>query len=76
MGDRCQMKDRVILNRSVESSMIAERAFRSHFPRLHKSLQHEIGIGRNFDIDSFALHQLDRFFAQESGEQDFVEPIG
>src|SRR5207245_8235030 len=70
------MKDRVILDRGVVTGVIAERSFWPRFARLHVTLQDKIGIGWNFQVDGFAFHHFDRFAAQESGEQNFVEPIG
>jgi hypothetical protein len=75
MGDRGEMKDRIILDRGVEPGVIAERSFRPHLARLDVTFQDEIDIARNFQVDGFARHQLDRFLADESGEKNFIEPI-
>ena len=53
------MEDRVILNRGVKTGVIAKRAFRAHFLRLHISFQDKIDIRRDIDIDCLAAHQLD-----------------
>ena len=59
MRDRGQMKDRIILDRGVITGVIAERSFRPHLARLDIAFEDEIGIGRNFEVDRFAFHQLD-----------------
>ena len=59
MRDRGEMEDRIIFDGSVETGVIAKRTFRPHFARLNVTFQNEIDIGRNFQIDGFALHQLD-----------------
>src|SRR6478752_6541458 len=76
MRDRGQMKDRIILDRSIETGVVAERSLRSHFARLDKTFQNEISISGNLHIDGFAFHQVHRFFAQKSSKQNFIEPIG
>ena len=69
------MKNRVILDRGVKSGVIAERSFRPRLPRLHITFEHEINVGRNFQIVRLAFHQLDRFLAQKPGEENFIQPI-
>src|SRR5205807_3819767 len=69
------MKDRIILDRGIETGVIAEWPFWSHFAGLDKTLQNEIGIGGNVHVDCFAFHQLHRFLAQKSSKQDFVESV-
>ena len=59
MGDRGEMKDRIILDRGVETGVIAERPFRPHLARLNVTFENEIDIGRHFEIDRFARDQLD-----------------
>ena len=57
--DRGEMEDRIILDRGVEAGVIAERAFRPRLARLHVAFEDEIDIGRHFEVDRLALHQLD-----------------
>src|SRR6266404_6921458 len=52
--------------------MIAEGAFGPEFIQVHVSLQHDLGIGWNFQVDGFALHQFDRLLAQESGDNELL----
>ena len=59
MRDRGQMKDRIILDRGVKPSVIAERTFRPHLARLYVTFQDEIDIRRDIDINSFTTHQFD-----------------
>ena len=76
MRDRGEMEDRVIIDRGVEAGVIAERSFRPHLARLDVAFEDEIDVGRDFEIDRLALHQLDGFLAQEAGEENLIEPIG
>ena len=75
LGDRGKMKYRIIFHCGVETGVVTKRTFRSHLAGLHKSIQNALGVGRNIAVASFASHQFHGFFAQESGKQDFVQPI-
>ena len=57
--DRGQMKDRIILDRSVKPGVIAERSFGPRLARLNITFENEIDIARHFQIDRFARHELD-----------------
>ena len=76
MRDRRQMEDRIIFDRGVEAGVIAEGSFRPHLPGCTNPSSTKSTSAGTSTIDRLALHQLDRFLADETGEQNFVEPIG
>src|SRR5437763_787790 len=75
MRNRSDMKHRVVLARGIESGVITERPFRPHLTGLDIPFKDEVDVGRNFDIDRLAFHELDRFPAQESGEENLIKPV-
>jgi hypothetical protein len=76
MGDRGEMKNWIVIEGSIKSGVVAKRSFRAHLAGLDISFEDEVHVGGNFEIHRFTLHQLHGFFADESGEQDFIESIG
>ncbi len=75
--DRGDVKDRIRLGQRVIAGVIAERALvPQRLARIHVAFDDEVGIGRHFQIVGLALDELDRFFPQIAGEQEFIEPIG
>ena len=76
VGDGGEVEDRVILDRGVEPGVIAERSFRPGLAGLDVAFEDEVDVGGDFEVVGEALHQLDGFLAQETGEEDLVEPIG
>jgi hypothetical protein len=53
------MEDGIILERGVETGVVAERAFGSCFAGLDGAFEDEIDVGWDLEVDGFALHQLD-----------------
>ncbi len=37
------------------------------------AFEHNLGAGRNLEVEGLALHQLDRPLAQESSDQEFLD---
>jgi hypothetical protein len=70
-------KTGIRLGQRVIAGVIAERAFvAQRFGRVDVAFDHEIRVGRHFEIVGLALDQFDRFLAQVTGEQEFIEAIG
>ena len=77
MGHGSDMKDWIRLGQCVIAHMISKRTFLAQrFARIHIAFDHKISIRRHLQIVRFALHQFDRFFAEVTGEEKFVEAIG
>src|SRR5215831_18920300 len=62
----------LILER-IESRMVAERTFGPAFCRLDISLEYDLSIGRDGDVNGFPANKLDGFASQESCYQHLVE---
>ena len=61
----------------VIAGVIAERAFvAQRLARVDVAFDDEVGIGGNFEVVGLALHEFDRFLAEVTGEQEFIEAIG
>ncbi len=53
--------------------MIAERTFSPAFPGIYVSLDHYLSVRGHLLVNGFALHHLNRGFAQEPGKEHLVE---
>ena len=57
--------------------MVAERAFvTQRFLRVHVAFDDEIGVGGHFKVVGLAFDEFDGFFAEITGEQEFIEAVG
>jgi hypothetical protein len=70
-----QVKDRKIIGERVQPGVIAERPFAPALARLNVAFEHDLRVGRHFEIDGPALHQLDAALAEDAGEHQLVEPF-
>ena len=73
MRDAGDVKHRVLVFERVEAGVIAERAFAAQLAQFHVAFEHDLGIGRHFQIAGLALHHLDGAAAQEAGDHHLVE---
>ena len=71
--DAGQMEDRILVGHGVEAGVVAEGAFGAQFAQLDVAFEHDLGVGRNFQIDGFALDDLDRLAAQEAGDHELLD---
>ena len=65
--DAGSMKDRVFVGQRIKPCMVAKRTFRAKLVEVNVALEDNLGVGRNFEVDGFALHEFDRLLPQESG---------
>ena len=57
--------------------MVAERAFvAERLGRVNVAFDDEVGIRRDFQVVGLALDEFDGFFAEVTGEEEFVEAVG
>ncbi len=73
MGDAGDVEDGIEIFERVEAGVIAERAFGAEFVEVDVAFEDDFGVGGDFEIDGFALHQLDRLLAQEAGDEIFLD---
>ena len=67
------VKNRVLLLHGVEAGVIAKRAFHAQFVQLHIAFENDLRIRRHFEIDGFALDQLDCLLAQKSCNDELFD---
>ena len=72
MGDRGQVKDRVLVGQGIEAGVVAEGALGTQFIQLDVAFEYDLGVGRNLQIDGFALDKLDRLAAQKTGDEKLL----
>ena len=53
--------------------MIAEGPFRAKLVEVDVAFEHDLRVGRNFEIHGLALHQFHRLLPQESGDDEFLD---
>ena len=70
MGDAGEVEDRVVIGHGVEAGVVAERAFAAEFAEFDVAFEDDFGVGGDFEVDGFALDDLDRLAAQEAGDHE------
>jgi hypothetical protein len=73
MGDAGDVEDRILVLHGVEAGVVAEGAFGAQLAEFDVAFEDDLGVGRDFEIDGFALHDLDRLAAQEAGDQILLD---
>ena len=73
MRDAGEVKDRVLIRHRVEAGVVAEGTFAAQLAQFDVAFEHDLGVRRNFEIDGFALHNLDGLAAQESGDHELLD---
>ena len=73
MRDAGDVKDRIFIFERVETGVVAEGAFGAEFVEIDVAFENDFGVGGNFQIDSFALHQFHRLLAEEAGDDEFFD---
>ena len=71
--DAAQMEDGIEIFERIKTGVIAEGAFGAEFVEVDVAFENDFGAGGNFEIDGFAFHQLDRFLAEEAGDQVLLD---
>src|SRR6516225_2031344 len=69
------MKHRIRIKGSIKTGVIAEGTLVAQFARLHVSFQNEIDVCRDLKIYRFTSNELDRFFANKTGKQHFIQSV-
>ena len=69
------MEDRKILGERIEARVVAERPFPAPLAGLDVAFEHDMRARRHLEIDGDSLHELDAPPAEESGQQQLVEPF-
>ena len=76
MRDGRDVKHRIRLGQRVIASVIAERPFvAQRFGRVNVTFDDEIGVGGDFEVIGLALHEFDGFFAEITGEEEFIQSV-
>ena len=73
MGDAGDVEDGIEIFERVEAGVIAERALGAEFVEIDVAFENDFGVGGNFQVDGFALHQFDGLLAEEAGDQIFLD---
>jgi len=73
LGDAGQMEDWIFVGQRIESGVVAEGALGAQLVKLYKTLEDDLGAGRNLEIHGFTFHQLDRRLPQEAGNHVLLD---
>ena len=68
--DRVEVRQRIITGVVAKRPLLAQR-----FLGVHVALEHDVRVGGNFEIVGKALDQGDRFAAEITREQEFIQPV-
>ena len=72
MGDATDVEHGVLVFERIKAGVVAEGTFGAKFIQMNMAFQNDLSRGGNLEVHSFALHQLDRFLAQEAGDEVFL----
>ena len=61
--------------RTHVAGVLAERRLGLAVSGVHVPFDHDLGAGRDLQIDRLALHQLDRFARYAAGDRKLVDPV-
>jgi hypothetical protein len=76
MGDGGDVKDGVRLGQGVVAGVVAEGAFHAErFLGVDVAFDDKVRIGRNHEVVGLTFDEFDRFFAEVTGEEEFVEAV-
>ena len=75
-GDGGDFQHRRLLGVAVAARILAVRPVRHAFAGDRHPFDDDLGHRRHFDVDGFALHQLDGRAAQAAGDVKFVDAVG
>jgi hypothetical protein len=70
------MEDRVRVGEGVIAGMVAERSFETPLVWIDVAFKDDLGVCRNFKIDSLALDEVDRLPPKKPGEHQLIDLIG
>ena len=73
VGQRRQVKHRIIVGQRVVAGVVAERPFPPRLLEVHVPFEHELGVRRDLKATVLQLHHVHRFAAQEPGERHLVD---
>ena len=75
--DGGDVEDGIRLGQGVVAGVVAERAFvAQRFGGVNVAFDDEVGVGGDFEVVGLALDEFDGFFAEVTGEEEFVEAVG
>ncbi len=72
VSDARNVKDRVKIFERVIPSVVAEGALGAKFVEVNVPFEDDLGGGGNFEINGFALDQLNRLLAEKAGDEIFL----
>ena len=76
-GKRRDVEYRIVVGQGIEPGVVSEGTLAyKGFSRVHVSLQHEIGLGRDLQVNRDTLYQVNRPASQKSGEDELVDGRG
>src|SRR5207245_8965995 len=67
------VEDGVLIFERVEAGVVAEGALSAKLVEVNIAFEDDPRVGWDFEVDCFALHQLDGTLAQESGNEEFLD---
>src|SRR6266568_2002193 len=67
------MKDRELPFQRIKTGVVAKWPLRAHFIQVDVALQHNLRVGRHFQIVGLAGHHFHRLAPQEAGKHHLVE---
>ena len=73
MRDAGHVEDRVLVLQGVKPGVISKGTLRAQLVQMNVSFEDDFGGGRNFQVQGFAFHQLDRLLPQEPRNQVFLD---
>ena len=73
VGDAGDVEDGVVLGHGVEAGVVAEGAFGAELVEFDVAFEDDFGVGGDFEVDGFALDQLDGLLAQEAGDEELFD---
>lgn len=77
MGDGGNVENGVEVRQGVIAGVITKGSFHAKgFGGVDIAFNHEIGIGRDFEVVGFAFDEFDGFFAQVTGQEVFIHAVG
>ena len=62
----------IVVFERVEAGVVSEWPFGAQLVEFYVTFQNDFSRRRNFQVNGFALHQLDRLLTKESGNQVFL----
>ena len=72
MRDATDVENGIEIFEGIESGVVAEGALAAKFVEVHVAFQNDFRVGRDFEVNGFAFHQLNWLLAEKSGNEIFL----